>query len=83
MVRTEVVMIGFYLETMLINCPIYWQNFVKDNQDNPNHDIALRILNRKLKPYRARYIPAELHDIEDKVIFEDTKDLTWFILRWS
>jgi len=76
-------MIGFYLDTMLINCPIYWQNFVKANQDNPDHDIALRILNRKLKPYRARYIPAELHDIEDKVIFEDTKDLTWFMLRWS
>ena len=76
-------MIGFYLKTMLINCPIYWKNFVKDNQDNPDHDIALRILNRKLKPYRAQYIPAEPHDIKDKVIFEDTKDLIWFILRWS
>jgi hypothetical protein len=76
-------MIGFYLEVMLKNCPIYWQNFVNANQNYTNHEMALRVLNRKLKPYRARYIPAELHDIKDKVIFEDTKDLTWFILRWS
>ena len=76
-------MIGFYLDTMLKDCPIYWQNFVNANQDYTNHEMALRILNRKLKPYRARYIPAELHDIKDKVIFEDTKDLTWFILQWT
>lgn len=76
-------MIGFYLNTMLKDCPIYWQNFVNANQDYTNHEMALRILNIKLKPYRARYIPAELHDIEDKVIFEDSQSLTWFILKWS
>ena len=75
-------MIGFYLEDVLINCPIYWQNFVNANQDYTNHEMALRILNRKLKPFKARYIPADFLD-QDKVIFEDTKDLTWFILRWS
>ena len=75
-------MIGFYLEDVLINCPIYWQNFVKANQDNPDYDIALRILNRKLKPFKGRYIPADFLD-QDKVIFEDSKSLTWFILRWS
>jgi hypothetical protein len=75
-------MIGFYLDTMLKDCPIYWQNFVKANQDNPDHDIALRILNRKLKPFKARYIPADYLD-QDKVIFEDEHTLNWFILRWA
>jgi hypothetical protein len=75
-------MIGFYLEVMLINCPIYWQNFVKANQDSPDHDIALRILNRKLKPFKARYVPANFRD-PDKVVFEDEHSLNWFILRWA
>jgi len=35
-----------------------------------------------LLPYGARYVEADYLD-QDKVVFEDEKDLTLFILKWS
>jgi len=75
-------MIGFYLEDELRHCPQHWQNFIRTNQKNIWSDISIRIINQLLRPYRARYVEADYLD-QDKVVFEDEKDLTWFILKWS
>jgi hypothetical protein len=75
-------MIGFYLEGELRHCPRHWQNFIRTNQKDIWSDISIRTVNRLLRPYRARYVEADYLD-QDKVIFEDEKGLTWFILKWS
>ena len=77
-------MIGFYLEGELRYCPQHWQNFILTNEKFILSDISVRIrtINRLLRPYRARYVEADYLD-QDKVIFEDQKGLTWFILKWS
>lgn len=77
-------MIGFYLEGKLRHCPQHWQNFILTNEKFILSDISVRIrtINQLLRPYRARYVQADYLD-QDKVIFEDEKDLTWFALRWA
>ena len=82
LVCIEMVMIGFYLEDELRYCPQHWQNFIRTNQKDIWSDISIRSINRLLRPYRARYVEADYLD-QDKVIFEDEKGLTWFIVRWS
>ena len=67
----------------LADCPKCWQNFVKHNQTDIHRDTAIRTINRLLKPYRGRYVPAELYTDTDTVVFENVQSLTWFVLRWS
>jgi len=74
----------------MINCPIYWKNFINMCQEKynlPTHlDVPVRLIQQELKPYYARYIfeadyinrmPREF------IEFQYEKHLSFFILRFS
>jgi hypothetical protein len=67
----------------LIHCPIYWANFIQSLQvDDPWQDVPLRVIQRELKPYRARYRSAGSKKV-DYIEFDNEAALTWFMLRWA
>ena len=75
-------MIGFELSDRLINCPLYWQNFIKVAQEFHWEDVAVRRINAMLKPHGGRYrFPGTTEN--PFIEFESDAQLTMFILKWS
>ena len=75
-------MITIDLGFRLIDCPIYWQNFILALHTNGKyeHDVPMPIIQRELKRYNARYV--EIAHTIDYIEFQSDKDLTVFALRW-
>jgi hypothetical protein len=74
-------MIGFKLAYRLIDCPIYWQNFILSFPQT-GRDIAIPVLNRELKKYGARYRLGN-QSVSEHIEFSDEQHLTLFVLRYS
>lgn len=74
------------LPEFLVQCPTYWINFITDlsmKGDNPG-DIPMRVLNRELKKYNAKYSEEVSDDDESyRVVFKSEADFMWFKLKWQ
>lgn len=68
------------LPSSLDYCPKYWQNFIMSFPRIEYGGVALSVLNRELKKYRAKYI--ETRTQGDYVRFDDEQALMWFKLKW-
>ena len=74
--------IKFDLGTRMIDCPNYWANFISYININPNNDVPMRVIQRELKKFNARYRLSGSSSC-DYIEFQSEKDLIFFILRWS
>ena len=77
--------VGFPLTSRLIDCPVPWQNFIRDLQQQGfrDRDVAMPVIQHELKKYGAKYRVGEDHEPGDFVVFEDEQHLTLFNLKWS
>ena len=77
----------FVLANNYIDCPIYWQKFIdhfdeKDWEDDSG--VSDKAILRELKKFRGKYvIERDGRNYLHKVVFEDAKDHTMFMLKWS
>ena len=66
-----------------MSCPNHWVNFIQSLQDDPYREVRMKIIQRELAKYGARYCVGDHHESGDFVAFESEKMLNWFIMRWS
>lgn len=74
--------IKFELGPRMIDCPIYWANFISYINTKPGYDVPLTIIQKELLKFNARYRFSGSY-LCDYIEFKSKKDLTFFILRWS
>jgi hypothetical protein len=75
----------FELLSTLVQCPIYWQNFINFLQRQlvlKDRDISVRVLQRELRQYGGRYHMAG-SSRWDYIEFDTDEQLSWFVLKWS
>jgi len=78
-----------YLERELSKCPIYWQNFEKDQEKSINDidsskEYFLAITTRLKIEFNAFVKLSDINsDAPHQVIFDNHADYTHFILKWS
>lgn len=79
-------MIGFMLGRSMIDCPKYWENFIDAipavDRDS-DKEVPIRVINRELRSYNARYRSAIGEYLHDYIEFSTEQDYTMFVLRWS
>lgn len=78
----EELMIGFALSYDMVNCPLYWQNFIEAINKTPGRDVSERRLQSQLKKYRAKYL-VDRSTPMGRIEFEGEGDYAWFVLRWT
>lgn len=76
------------LGSTMINCPIYWKNFINMCQEKhyvpTSCDVPIIIIQTELIPYYARYIVDYInYEPKEFIEFESEKHLAFFILKFS
>jgi hypothetical protein len=76
------------LGTTMLDCPIYWKNFIKMCQEKHNLstqvDVPILLIQTELKPYYARYIVDYInYKPKEFIEFESENYLAFFILKFS
>lgn len=76
------------LGATMIDCPIYWKNFIVMCQEKYDIsiycDVPVIIIQKELKLYCARYIVDYINHMPKQFIeFESEKHLSFFILKFS
>lgn len=65
------------------DCPKCWLNFIHQIQVGP-YDVPMQVIQQELSKFGARYVEStSLNEIPDHIEFDSSKQLSWFILRWS
>ncbi len=87
-------MITIILENFLLDCPLYWKNFlthyavqkevIKSMSSKNYSNIAEDIINQRLNEYDAIFYSRKVHGIEKSYVeFNDESALVVFKLRFG
>lgn len=77
-------MTQFNLYHRLIDCPIYWQNFITTIQKDSWRDVPEETIQRELSRYNAALVAEEkMYGIRECVKFSNEKDYMLFVMKWS
>lgn len=69
------------LEYEFVDCPVYWQNFIRGIEPKESVGVSIASVNKELKKYSAKYIAPRTNT--PYIRFDDEKLMQWFKLTWS